>query len=77
MKELQKDDLVIGERCLFQMSHWAPHNLHYVEILYAGKEHVLMHNIDRNSEYCVKYDFERAVIMKEEPKFYVSEERTE
>lgn len=74
MKEIKKNNLSPGDRVLFRMSHWSPVNLHFVEILFVGKEHVLMHNIDRDSEYCVKYDLDREVVFKQRPEFYVSEE---
>lgn len=74
MKEIKKTELSAGDKVLFRMSHWSPINLHFVEILYVGKDHVLMHNVQRDSEYCVKYDMDREVVFNQKPEFYVSEE---
>lgn len=75
MKEIQIEDLNIGEKVLFQLKHWAPSNLHFVEILFVGKTYVVMWNIDRKQEYCVKHEVYYGVYGDDMPKFYVSEER--
>lgn len=75
MKEIKIEDLVIGGKVLFQLSHWSPSNLHFVEILFVGKSYVVMWNVDREQEYCVKHDVFGGAYGDSMPKFYVSEER--
>jgi hypothetical protein len=74
MKSIAIEDLKVGETCLFQLSTWAPVNLHFVRILYVGTKYIVMHNIERDEEYCVSrcpYDI---IETARTPNFYVSEE---
>jgi hypothetical protein len=74
MKDIEIKDLKVGEKVLFQLTHWAPSNLHFVEILFVGKTYVVMWNIERETEYCVKHKVYDGVYGDSVPKFYVSEE---
>ena len=74
MNEILVTDLAVGETCLFQLSHWAPANLHLVRIKYVGERYVVMQNLERDVEYCATHDVYDNMIEGREPKFYVSEE---
>lgn len=75
MKEIKPEQLKVGSKVLFQLSHWSEPNLHFVEVLFVGKTYVVMWNIDRKQEYCVKHKVFDGAYGDQVPRFYVSEER--
>ena len=78
MINIQIQTLKVQDKCLFQLSHWSPVNLHKVIILYVGSRYIVMYNVDREEEYCVsidKYDDMSGYTnsVNSQPKFYVDE----
>ena len=74
MKEIKIRNLAVGGKCLFQLSTWAPSKLKHVTIRYVGDKYIIMHNTEKDDEYCVTFCPHDCMEQGRKPMFYVSEE---
>jgi len=56
MNELNINQLGVGNIVGFKLNHWAKSNIHTVKILFVGDMYIVMLNLQRNEEHCVRVD---------------------